>query len=69
VLVVANLDPFGPQESIVHLDGGALGIDGGSRFVLHDEITGERFTWYGTANYVRLDPGQEPVHLFRIEEA
>jgi len=68
ILLIANLDPFGVQESIVHLDGGALGIDESSRYVLHDLVTGERFTWYGTANYVRLDPSNEPVHLFRVEE-
>jgi starch synthase (maltosyl-transferring) len=35
--------------------------------VVHDLLTEARYQWYGTANYVRLDPHGEPVHIFRIE--
>jgi starch synthase (maltosyl-transferring) len=67
ILVVANMDPFHAQEATVHLDGGALRLDGGSRYTVHDLLTGARYDWHGLANYVRLAPANEPVHLFRIE--
>jgi starch synthase (maltosyl-transferring) len=69
ILVVANLDPHHTQEATVHLDGGALGLDWGSHYALHDLLTDARYEWWGLANYVRLDPHNEPVHLFRIEPA
>ena len=67
VLVVVNLDPASPQEATVLLDGDALGLGEGSTYVVHDLLTGDRYTWNGLANYVWLDPATEPVHLFRIE--
>ncbi len=67
ILVVANLDPFNPQESTVHLDGAAIGLENWSHYALHDLITGARYEWWGLSGYVRLDPHDEPVHLFRIE--
>ena len=34
---------------------------------LHDELTGERYTWEGDAGYVRLDPAAGQVaHLFHV---
>ena len=67
ILVVANLDPFLTHEATVWLDLAALGLHDESRYVVHDLITGARWEWFGRANYVRLDPHVEPVHLFRLE--
>lgn len=68
ILVVANLDPYSMHEATLHLvNSHRLRIDGGSRYIVHDLITDARYEWYGTANYVKLDPGMEPAHIFRIE--
>lgn len=67
VLIVANLDPFIPQECTVVLDGSVLGLSDNSTYRVHDLITGQSWQWRGLQNYVRLDPADEPVHLFRIE--
>ncbi len=69
ILVVANLDPHNTQEGTVHLDGGALGLDDNKSYVVHDLLSGEKFPWKGLHNYVKLDPGEQPVHIFKIEEA
>jgi starch synthase (maltosyl-transferring) len=66
VLVVVNLDPCQPQESWVHLDLGALGLDGARSYGVHDQITGVEYSWHGGHNWVRLDPHHEPGHLFVI---
>jgi len=65
VLVVVNLDPHQPREATVWLDGAALGIDVRAGFTVTDELTGESYRW-GEANYVRLDPGRAPAHIFTV---
>jgi starch synthase (maltosyl-transferring) len=65
VIVVVNLDPHGPRETKVWLDMPALGFDWHETFSAHDEISGQTFRW-GHGNFVRLDPGIEPAHVFSV---
>jgi len=66
VIVVANLDPHSEREATVYLDMAALGLEPGTQIDVRDVVTGARWTW-GSANYVRLDAFQEPVHLLVVE--
>ncbi|MER5885618.1 alpha-1,4-glucan--maltose-1-phosphate maltosyltransferase [Streptomyces sp. NPDC001941] len=63
VLVVANLDPHHTQEATVSLDMPELGLDWHESVPVRDELTGETYHW-GRANYVRLEPGVTPAHVF-----
>jgi starch synthase (maltosyl-transferring) len=65
VIVVVNVDPHGTRETMVHLDMPALGMDWHDQFVVHDEITGESWTW-SERSYVRLDPYVEPAHVLTV---
>jgi starch synthase (maltosyl-transferring) len=65
VIVVVNVDPHGTRETTLHLDMPALGMDWHDQFVVHDEISGESWTW-GERNYVRLDPYVEPAHILTV---
>jgi starch synthase (maltosyl-transferring) len=65
VLVVVNLDPHQPREATVWLDGAALGIDVRAGFTVTDDLTGASYRW-SEANYVRLDPGSVPAHIFTV---
>ncbi|MCL8018072.1 DUF3459 domain-containing protein, partial [Streptomyces sp. AS02] len=65
VLVVANLDPHHTQEATVSLDMPQLGLDWHESVPVRDELTGETYHW-GRTNYVRLEPGREPAHIFRV---
>ncbi|CAA9325946.1 MAG: GH13_3 / GH13 [uncultured Nocardioidaceae bacterium] len=65
VIAVVNVDPHSTRETTVHLDMFALGLDWEDRFVVHDEVTGEDWTW-GEHNYVRLDPYHEPAHVLTV---
>ena len=65
VIVVVNVDPHATRETTVHLDLAALGLHPGDSFVVHDEITGEDWSW-GQHNYVRLDPAHEPAHILTV---
>jgi starch synthase (maltosyl-transferring) len=65
VIVVVNVDPHATRETTVHLDLAALELDGKDTFVVHDEITGDDWSW-GQHNYVRLDPAHEPAHILTV---
>jgi len=66
VLVVVNLDPHQPREATVWLDLPALGMESSADFVVVDELSGQSYRW-GQANYVRLDPADEPAHIFQVK--
>jgi starch synthase (maltosyl-transferring) len=65
VIVVVNVDPHATRETTVHLDLAALGFSDTDSFVVHDEITGEDWSW-SQHNYVRLDPHHEPAHILSV---
>jgi starch synthase (maltosyl-transferring) len=44
-----------------------MGIAPDEPYVVHDLITGARFTWQGARNYVRLDPEEQVAHVLRVE--
>jgi starch synthase (maltosyl-transferring) len=66
VLVVCSLDPHGTREATVHLDLAALGVEEGDGLVVHDLVTGERWSW-GQRNYVRLDPYVAVAHVLHVQ--
>jgi starch synthase (maltosyl-transferring) len=68
VLVVVNLDPQHTQSGWVHLDLDELGVDADVPFDVHDLLTDATYTWRGPHNYVSLDPGSVPAHLFTVLE-
>jgi starch synthase (maltosyl-transferring) len=65
VIVVVNLDPHGPRETLLSLDMPALGFDWHETFAAHDELSGRTYRW-GQHNYVRLDPHVEPAHVVTV---
>jgi starch synthase (maltosyl-transferring) len=67
LLIAVNLDPHHPQATMVHVPLDALGLGPDESFVVHDLLTGARYTWRGVRNYVRLDPPGQVAHLFRVE--
>jgi starch synthase (maltosyl-transferring) len=67
LLCVVNLDPHGAQEGMVHVPTDALGLDEDEWYEVEDLLTGERYTWRGQRNYVRLDPERQVAHVLRLE--
>jgi starch synthase (maltosyl-transferring) len=65
VLVVVNVDPHAARETTVHVDMPALGMDWQDTFMVHDELTEQSWRW-GEHNYVRLDPFNQPAHIFTV---
>ncbi|MGX1372335.1 starch synthase (maltosyl-transferring) [Streptomyces canus] len=68
VLVVVNLDPHHTQEATVSLDMPQLGLEWHESLSVHDELTGETHRW-SRDNYVRLEPGRAPAHLFQVRRS
>jgi starch synthase (maltosyl-transferring) len=66
VLMVVNLDPHHIQSGWVRLDLESLGLEPDERFMVHDVITDRRYQWGGDRNYVQLDPGGIPAHIFSV---
>ena len=64
ILVVCTLDPHAPRETTVWWDMPQLGMDWSDRFIAHDLISGESWTW-GQSTYVRLDPAGAVAHVVR----
>ena len=66
ILVAANLDPHRAQAGWVDLDLEALGLEPDAAFMVHDELSGERYPWRGRRNFVMLDPARAPAHVFSV---
>jgi starch synthase (maltosyl-transferring) len=66
VVCVVNVDGLAVREATIHLDLGALGLDEHAPYDVVDELTGEVFTWRGSANYVRLDPAERVGHVLQV---
>jgi starch synthase (maltosyl-transferring) len=67
VLVVVNLNPHETRDTFVHLWMPGLGLDWDTGpFEVHDELTGQTWTWHGSSNWVRLDPHWEPAHVLHV---
>ncbi|MGE3679995.1 MAG: alpha-1,4-glucan--maltose-1-phosphate maltosyltransferase [Burkholderiales bacterium] len=66
ILCAVNLDPHNAHAAWVELDAAALGLEPGAQFQVHDLLSGARYLWQGTRNFVRLDPSRVPAHVFRL---
>jgi len=66
VLVVVNLDPHHAQSGWLQLDLRSLGLPASGSYQMHDLLSSARFLWQGARNFVLLDPGRAPAHVFRI---
>ncbi len=68
IVVVVNLDPFNVREDLIHLPIGKFGIEEWQTYQMKDLLTGEKYYWKGSNNYVRLDPRRCPAHIFLLKK-
>jgi starch synthase (maltosyl-transferring) len=66
IFVVVNLDPHYTHGSWVHLPVEEIGLDPRQGFQVHDLLSDARFLWYGSRNYLELDPRVSPAFIFRL---
>jgi len=67
LLVAVNLDPHHAHATMVHVPLELLGIAPDQPYMVHDLLTGARYHWRGSRNFVLLDPAQQAGHVLRIE--
>jgi starch synthase (maltosyl-transferring) len=66
VLVIVNLDPDHTHSGWLELPVDTLGLDPKQPYQVHDLLSGARYLWSGTRNYVELNPQVVPAHIFQI---
>ncbi len=66
VVTVVSLDPHNAQSAWVELDLEHLGLADDAQYQMQDLLTGARFLWQGTRNFVRIDPARVPAHVFSV---
>jgi len=67
ILTIVNLDSVWPQSGFVELPVDDLGIDVRHPYRMVDLLTGAKFMWQGSRNYVELRPYEVPAHILRKE--
>lgn len=66
LLVVVNLDFFHTQSGWVRLPVEDLKINPEQPYLVHDLLSGDKYFWQGSQNYVELNPDIMPVHIFKV---
>jgi starch synthase (maltosyl-transferring) len=66
MLVVVNLDPHKTQSGWVHLPIEPWRLDPQRPYQVNDLLNDKSYLWRGADNYVELNPGLCPAHIFRV---
>jgi starch synthase (maltosyl-transferring) len=66
VLVVVNLDPHHTQSGWLDLPLDQLEVASDRPYQMHELLTGARYLWHGSRNFVQVDPHHVPVQVFRL---
>jgi starch synthase (maltosyl-transferring) len=66
ILIVVTLDPYRTHNSYVHIPMEDFGPMDAEVYQVHDLLSDARYIWYGTRNYVELNPQVQPAHIFRV---
>lgn len=66
ILVVVNLDVHHTHSGWLELPLETFELDPLQSYQAHDLLDGARYLWYGSRNYVEVNPGVVPAHVFRI---
>lgn len=67
LIIAVNLDPHHTQAAYVKVPIWKLGIKPGQPYMVKDLLSGNEFHWHDEWNYVQLNPGEMPAHVFKVE--
>lgn len=68
VIVLVNLDPYHKQSGRLNLSLAELGIEETKPYLLHDQLSNDKYIWQGSRNYIELDPLLMPAHILRLHK-
>jgi starch synthase (maltosyl-transferring) len=66
VLTIVNVDPHHVQRGMVNLPLDELGLERDRPYQAHELISGARYLWNGSRNYVEVNPHSMPAQVFRF---
>ena len=66
LVIVVNLDPHYKQAGYVTLPLNELEVPLDRAYEAEDLVSGERYLWHGSRNYVELDPARLSGHILKI---
>jgi starch synthase (maltosyl-transferring) len=66
ILVIVNLDPYRTHHGWVHFPVTEFEMQPNESHQVHDLLGGAYYLWNGPANYIELNPGIQPAHIFKI---
>ena len=66
VLVVVNLDPNHTHSGWVNFLADEFITTGNRSYQVHDLLANSFYLWNGNTNYVEINPGIVPAHIFRV---
>jgi starch synthase (maltosyl-transferring) len=67
-ITLVNLDPYHIQSGWVTLPLEDLQIDPGQPYLLHDQLSDDKYIWQGYTNYIELDPRVLPAHILCLHK-
>jgi len=66
ILVVVNLDPHHVHSGWVQVPLEEFRLPAQEPYQVHDLLSGARYLWQGSRNFVELNPAVVPGHIFRV---
>jgi len=66
LLIAVSLDPYAAQEADIEIPLWEWGLPDHGTVGVEDLMRGYRFTWTGKIHRIRLDPGQLPFSIWRV---
>jgi starch synthase (maltosyl-transferring) len=66
VLCVVNLSNTERRSGWVHLEAEGLGLEPGQEIIVRDLLGRDEYRWTVGPNFVELDPGNLPAHVFHV---
>lgn len=68
-ITVVNLDPFHRQSGWILLPLDEMGVESTQPYLLHDQLSNDKYVWEGQRNYLELDPQVMPAHILRLHKS
>ena len=68
ILSIVNLDPSQTQSGWIGLPLNDFNISEDHEFEVQDLLSGSFYKWKGSYNFVELNPGVIPAHIFKIKK-
>lgn len=67
ILVVVNLDPFQPHQTLFHFPVQDFGLQPGEQFLVTELVTNQSFFWDRGTQHLYLDPTWEPALIYSLK--